>query len=230
MNVIQAHHQNPNLLFLGTDFAVYVSVDGGGSWTLMKNDMPTVPTHDLKIHPRENDLIVGTHGRGIYIADIAPLAEITPAVLAEDAHFFQPESKIRWVSGTSANSSSQNFDGQSEPMAIPLYYNLKRAAAGEVTFTVYQGNVAIATLTGSGALGLHKVLWNMDKREERSEAQIEQMRERGARFGRPMSEDELRYVSTPAPFGEYTIVMTVDGKQMKRKASILRDEWWMNRR
>ena len=104
--------------------------------------------------------------------------------------------------------------------------------AGEVTFTVHQGGVAIAELTGPGDAGLHKVLWNMDKREERSPEQIEQMRERMARFGGRgmMTEDQMRFVSAPAPLGEYTIVMSADGQNMKRRVSILRDDWWMERR
>jgi hypothetical protein len=232
VNVIREHPSNPDLLFVGTDFGVYVSLNGGGVWTDMTNNIPVQPAYDLKVHPRENDLIVATHGRGIYIADIAPLAEITSDVLAETAYFFQPESKVRWIADDRGNwaSGDQNFDGESEPAAIPLYYYLRTDAGGDVTFTVYQGNVAIATLEGSGDAGFHKVLWNMDRREERSQQQIEQMRERMARFGRPMSEDELRYTSTPAPIGEYTIVMSVNGQEMTRKASILRDEWWMQRR
>jgi hypothetical protein len=195
----------------------------------MKNNMPTQPAYDLKIHPRENDLIVATHGRGIYIADIAPLAEVTAEVLASDAHFFQPESKVRWIASDRGNWASDNFDGESEPLAIPLYYYLGGDTEGEVTFTVYQGNVPIASLTGEGTAGIHQVTWNMDKREERSPEQQEQLRERGTRFGRPMSEDEIRYTSTPAPIGEYTIVMQVGGTELSRKASILKDEWWMLR-
>lgn len=230
VNVIREHHQNPNLLFVGTDFQVFVSVDGGGSWTSMKNNMPTQPAYDLKIHTRENDLIVATHGRGIYIADIAPLAEVTTDVLAKDAYFFQPESKVRWIASDRGNWASTNFDGESEPAAIPLYYYLKNDAGGDVSFTVFQGNVAIATLTGTGEAGIHKVDWGMAKMEERSPEQQEQLRQRGARFGRPMTEDEIRFTSTPAPVGEYTIVMSVNGVEMDRKASILKDEWWMERR
>ncbi len=230
INVIQESPKNPNLLFVGTDFSVYVSVDGGGSWTKMKNNMPTNPAYDIKIHPRENDLIVATHGRGLYIADIAPLAEITPEVLEKDAYFFQPESKVRWIASDIGNWASDNFAGDSEPMAIPFYYYLKDGMGGEVTFTVYQGNVAIAEMTGTAEAGLHKINWPMSKMEERSEAQQEQMRERMARFGRPVTEEEIRYTNTPAPIGEYTIVMSVNGVEMERKASILKDEWWMDRR
>ncbi len=231
INVVREHHANPNLLFVGTDFAVYVSVDGGGSWTRMKNDMPTQAAYDMKIHPREDDLIVATHGRGIYIADISALAQITPEVLASDAYFFQPESKIRWVGADMMNVASDNFDGESEPLAIPLYYYLGQDMADEVTLTVYQGEEAIAELSGSGKSGIHEVQWGMDKREERSQEQIEQMRERYARFGREVDEDQLRYISSPAPLGDYTVVMTVGGRTVgEREVSILRDEWWMNRR
>ena len=230
VNVIREHYQNPNLLFLGTDFGVYVSVDGGGSWTSMKNNMPTQPVYDLKIHSRENDLIVATHGRGIYITDVSALAGISAEVLGMDAYFFQPESKVRWIASDRGNWASNNFDGESEPPVIPFYYYLKGDAGGEVTFTVYQGNVAIATLDGPGEAGIHKVDWGMAKMVERTPEEQEQMRQRGGRFGRPMTENDIRYTSTPAPLGEYTIVMSVNGMEMKRNASILKDEWWMERR
>ena len=196
----------------------------------MKNDMPTNPVHDMKIHPRENDLIVATHGRGIFIADIAPFGEINDDVLNEDAYFFQPEDKVRWIHRDQTNYASSNYRGESEPMAIPFYYHLDDDA-DEVTFTVYQGNVAIAELDGSTDSGLHSVLWDMDRRVERSAEEQEAMRERFARFGREVDEDQLRWESAPAPIGTYRVVMRVDGDMVaEREASILRDEWWMMRR
>jgi hypothetical protein len=230
INVIREHHQNPNLLFVGTDFAVYVSIDGGMTWTSMKNNMPTNPAYDIKIHPRENDLIVATHGRGIYIADVSALAQMNDQVLAHDAFFFQPESKVRWVSGVPNETASDNFDGESEAAAIPFYYWLKNDAAGDVTFEVMQGNEVIATMTGPGAAGLNEVTWPMAKMEERTEEQMEQMRQRMARFGRTVRDEDIRYVSSPAPIGEYSVVMSVDGRESTRRVSILRDEWWMMRR
>jgi photosystem II stability/assembly factor-like uncharacterized protein len=221
VNVIREHHQNPNLLFLGTDFAVYVSVDAGQSWTKMKNNIPPNPIYDLKIHPRENDLIVATHGRGIYIADISPLAEVNLETLGHEAYFFQPESKVRWVGGVSHETASDNFNGESEPVEIPFYYWLQGDAGAGVTFTVYQGNVALATVEGPGQAGLHKVSWDMSKQVPGATQQPARPGGQGFRGGNR---------NPPAPIGEYTVVMSVGDREMKRTVSILRDEWWMNRR
>jgi hypothetical protein len=230
VNVIREHERNPNLLVVGTEFAVFVSIDGGGSWTRMQNNMPTQPVHDLVIHPREDDIVVATHGRGIYIADISALAQLTPAVLAADMHFFQPESKVRWIARDWTNYSSLNFPGESEPTAVPLHYYLRDGGPAP-SFTVYQGDVVVAELPGRGSAGLHQVQWRMDKRQERNAEEIEEMRERMERFGRQVSEDELRYQTSPAPAGEYRVVMTRGGQTVgEHRVRILRDEWWMQRR
>ncbi len=226
VNVIREHPTNPDLLFAGTDFAVYVSVDGGRSWSRMKNNMPTQPIHDLKIHPRENDLIVATHGRGIYIADISALAQVSLETLNADAHFFQPESKVRWIASDLMNAASDNFNGESEPLAIPFYYHLKSAVQGNVTFTVYQGNVAIATLEGAKEAGMHTVSWGMNKVPEMTPEQRAQLEQQAARFG-----GQGRARGEPAPLGEYRVVMRIGDRVVgERRASILKDEWWMSRR
>jgi len=226
INVVREHHQNPDLLFVGTEFQVWVSADRGGSWVSMKNDMPTNPVHDLKIHPRENDLIVATHGRGIYIADIAPLAQLTPDVMASSAHLFTPESKVRWIADDRQNSAYHNFRGENEPMAIPVYYWLGEDASN-VTLEVYQGGLLVAELEAESSAGMHEVAWDMERRIERSEAEQAEMRER---FGNRMNANQIRFESSDAPIGEYRFVLTVDGQRMEERASILRDEWWMQRR
>src|SRR5690606_14290225 len=96
VHVIREDPVNPNLLFVGTDVGVYVSVNRGGSWQKFMTGLPTVPVHDLKIHPRDRELIAGTHGRSIWIADIAPLQQLTPAVIVADAHLFQPKPGLQF--------------------------------------------------------------------------------------------------------------------------------------
>lgn len=239
VNVVREHHENPDLLFVGTEFQVWVSSDAGERWVSMKLDMPTVPVHDMKIQERDNDLVVGTHGRGIYVADIAPLADLTPAVLAQDAYFFSPEQEVRWIADDRANYSSSNFEGESEEPGATLYYYLKDAASAPVTLTVYQGALPIAEIEGSSEAGLHAVQWDMQKRVERSPAEQERLRSEGGRGGRgggrggrggPSPEDRIRYAFSEAPAGSYRVVMSVDGRRLEQSVTILRDEWWRERR
>ncbi len=228
VNVIREHNKNPNLLFVGTEFAVYVSLDGGQNWTKMKNNMPTQPVHDLKIHSRENDLIVATHGRGIYIADISPLVECTADVMAKDAYLFDIESKIRWINNVSNASSSSNFAGESEPTAISVYYHLKDKTAEAPTLTVYQGNVVVGELKGKTDSGINVILWPMTKAPKRTPEQIKQMEAQQERMRQMGRSGRFGSRDPAAPLGEYRFVLTVNGKTFTKYASILPDLWYDN--
>jgi photosystem II stability/assembly factor-like uncharacterized protein len=83
VHVIEEDPINPNLLFVGTDVGAYVSTDRGQSWQRFMNGLPAVPVHDLEVHPRDKELVAGTHGRSIWIVDIAPLQGLTDAVVAD---------------------------------------------------------------------------------------------------------------------------------------------------
>ncbi len=228
INVIREHPKNPHLLFVGTEFAVYISIDGGKTWNKMKNNMPTQPVHDLKIHPRENDIIVATHGRGIYIADISPLVELTPEVLAKDVHFFNIESKVRWVDADMNASSSANFNGESEPNGIVIYYYLKQKQEEDVTISVYKGNLLINEIKGKKELGINQVVWNMNQRRKRTEEEKKRIQEQMKRFaemGYRMRIDP-NYDFSEASFGEYRIVLSVGGQEFTKYTSILEDHWY----
>jgi hypothetical protein len=87
-SVIQ-DHVNGNLLFAGTEFGLFTSVDGGSSWVQLKGGMPTIQVRDMAVQKRETDLVLGTFGRGFYVLDdYSPLREISAATLAEDARLF----------------------------------------------------------------------------------------------------------------------------------------------
>ena len=90
VHVVREDPRNENLLFVGTDLGVYASLDRGRSWRRFMESLPTVPVHDLRIHPRDRELIAGTHGRSIWIVDIAPLQDLTGNVLADGAAAFEP--------------------------------------------------------------------------------------------------------------------------------------------
>jgi hypothetical protein len=90
VHVIREDPRNENLLFVGTDVGAYVSTDRGGSWQRFMEGLPAVPVHDLEIHPRDRELIAATHGRSIWIVDIAPLQDLTDQVMADGAALFEP--------------------------------------------------------------------------------------------------------------------------------------------
>ncbi len=169
VNVIKEDRKNSDLLFIGTDKAVYCSLDGGVNWLKMKNNMPTVAIHDLVIHPRENDLVVGTHGRSIYIADISVLQELSVKLLEEDIHLFEIEPKVQWRMNSQPAVSAQNFSGENEPPGVVINYYLKETPKDEVKISIYKGNELAYETTGTKELGLNQVLWGMTKQSLRSE-------------------------------------------------------------
>jgi photosystem II stability/assembly factor-like uncharacterized protein len=91
INVVVQDRRNKDLLIVGNDLGVWVSLNAGAAWMRLKADLPAVPVHDLTIHPRENDLVLGTYGRGIFIGDISPLQELTTATADKPLHLFAIE-------------------------------------------------------------------------------------------------------------------------------------------
>jgi hypothetical protein len=162
--VIKEDQKNPNLLFIGTDRTVYVTMDRGKTWSEMKNNLTTIPVNNMVIHPRENDLVVGTFGRGFYIADISVLQELSRDVLAKDAHLFKIEPKVQWVMPSQKTVSAQNFEGENEPYGVVFNYYLKERQPEGVKIAVYDGSIQINELIGPGEAGLNTVEWGMTKR------------------------------------------------------------------
>ena len=173
INVITEDKKNHNLLFVGTDRTVYVSINGGISWSQMKNDLPTIPIHDMIIHPRENDLIVGTHGRGFYITNISPLQEINSNILKQDAYLFKVRPKVQWVMPFQKAVADQNFEGENEPHGPTIHYYLKKNIPEGVSISIYDKKELINEFNGPGKKGMNSVMWGMTKRgRKRSEKEV----------------------------------------------------------
>jgi hypothetical protein len=235
VNVIVEDPNNPNLLFVGMDWGVYVSIDGGKNWTELKNGMPTQPVHDLKIHPREHDLIVATHGRGIFITDISALQELSDKTLAQDFYLFEAESKVKWTVRRGNVAASTNFNGESEPNGVMINYFLKAPAGGDVTVKIMQGSRVLAETKGPNVAGINQVLWNMRVNPALVPGQAQVAA--GGRGGRGGGGGGLGGQQAPAAYptfggsvaaavGEYVISVTAGGKTFTKKASILEDAWF----
>ena len=165
-HVVKEDLVNKDLLFLGTELGVWVSVDGGQQWAHYKgNDLPNVAVRDLAIHPRDNDLVIATHGRGIWIVDdITPLRALTPATLASNAVFMQARPVVQripaqggWANGDAA------FVGPNPPDdAVITYYQKKRHIFGDLKIEVFdQAGKLVGTVPSSKRRGLSRVTWSM---------------------------------------------------------------------
>jgi photosystem II stability/assembly factor-like uncharacterized protein len=166
LHVIREDPHNRDLLFVGSSRTTYVSLDRGAHWTRFANNLPTVPVFDLQIHPRDHELIAATHGRSLWIVDIAALEQMTPQVLAQTTHLFKPKTAYQWGEGPQLSLPGNGY-GQSEmTYASPAYgaeidYRLGSNAPSSVRLIVsdVMGDT-LATLNGPGGAGVHKVTWN----------------------------------------------------------------------
>ena len=163
VNVIQEHHRNPNLLFVGHEKGVHVSIDRGESWASLNNNLPPVPVDDLVIHPRDNDLIVGTHGRSIWILDdIGPLEALTEEVLGSDGQLLpgQPARLFHMNSPQGWFGRGQFFAPNPDYGARITYY--LREAADEVEISIRDASgEQVRKLEGSGKRGINRVTWDL---------------------------------------------------------------------
>jgi photosystem II stability/assembly factor-like uncharacterized protein len=165
VNVIVQDRKNPGLLFVGTEWGVYVTLDGGASWRPFRAGMPSVKVTDLAIHPRENDLVIATYGRGLYIVDISVLQEVKPGILAEDLHLFdiKPRTeRMTYALGNYQLLGDSHLLTPNEPNAFAINYWLKSKADGPVKVTVatLDGEV-LAEFDGKKEAGLNAVSWDM---------------------------------------------------------------------
>ncbi len=164
VNVIAEHHANASLLFLGTEHALWVSNDAGGTWARFMPNLPTTLYDDIEIHPRDNDLVLGTHGRSIWILDdLAPLVEWSATVAAAPAHLFsiRPATIFQYWKDTSYRGQGA-YAGQNPPFGAILDYYLSQPAQ-EATVTIADASgVVVRRLTVPGSPGImHRVAWDL---------------------------------------------------------------------
>ena len=108
-------HVNPNLLFCGTEFGLFFTVDGGNKWIRLRNNLPTIPVRDLVVQERENDLVLATFGRGFYVLDdYSPLRQVTADVFQKDGHVFASKAATIEVPET---GKARGFQGEQHWMA-----------------------------------------------------------------------------------------------------------------
>ena len=162
LNVIREHQENENFLVTGGEFGVYVTLDRGANWHRIRGQIPTVPVDDLAIHPRENDLILGTHGRSVWIADdIAPLTTLDASVFEKDLHLFPVRDTVAWrVYTHKGNTGHKFFIAENPPEGALLHIYAKAAGEAEITVSAAGGD-AVRTLKAELEPGLNRVNWDL---------------------------------------------------------------------
>src|SRR5262249_35349983 len=136
VHVIRESSRNKDLLFVGTEFAVFASLDGGGRWHRLRGGLPTVAMHDLVIHPRERELVIGTHGRSIFVMDVSPLEELAAKVAAAPAHLFDVRPVVAFKPREAEAPKPGKYVASNPAYGAVVWYYLKAAPAQPATLTV----------------------------------------------------------------------------------------------
>jgi hypothetical protein len=216
VQVVREDPKNRDLLYVGTEFGLYISLDGGKKWQKFMNNYPTVRTDDILVHPRENDLIVASHGRSVWIADdITPLQQLTQAVRDSDATLFDIRPTIAWLNDQQNNQQVGGhmfFYGETAPRAAAINYYLKSAATGDVKVTITNATGAtIRTLDGPKTAGINRVMWNLAPQPQAGQ---QQGGFGGGRGGGGAVEP-----------GTYNVTLEVAGKKFTKPLQVLQDRW-----
>ena len=166
-HVIKEDTVSPNLLFLGTEFGLWVSLDGGKHWAQYKgHNLPNVAVRDIVVQPRDSDLVVATHGRGIWIIDdITPLRQLTPEVMSKEAAFLQgrpAQQRIDTFGGWAEGSAAYSGPNPQNGVTI-TYYQAKRHIFGRMKLEVFDSDgKLIDTLPSNNRRGISRVVWRMN--------------------------------------------------------------------
>jgi photosystem II stability/assembly factor-like uncharacterized protein len=161
---IQEDYENENLLFLGTEFGLYITLNGGKSWYKFTNNMPAANVHFIELHKKTNDLVIATHGRGVIIIDdISPLRQLTEENMNKELHFFTTKPTIiAETNGFGGGSTETQFVGNNPSRAAKIiYYLKKRHTFGKMSLEIQDANGNTVSELGPGkSKGINLVEWN----------------------------------------------------------------------
>jgi photosystem II stability/assembly factor-like uncharacterized protein len=160
---IQEDYENENLLFLGTEFGLYITIDGGKSWMKFTNNMPAANVHFIELHKKTNDLVIATHGRGVIIIDdISPLRQLTEENMNKELYFFKTRpTVINESNGFGGASTETQFVGANASTAARIvYYQKRRHTLGKMSLEIQDANGnKIIELTPGKSKGINVVEW-----------------------------------------------------------------------
>jgi photosystem II stability/assembly factor-like uncharacterized protein len=247
-HVIREDQKNKNLLFLGTELGIFISTNGGKTWERFMNNLPTVAVHDILIHPLYDDVIIGTHGRGIWICDdITPLQQMSPEIQAAAAYLFDQGVATQWANISRGGSRGQFlFQGENPADgAMIRFYLGDGVKEAKLSISDWKGEQTIEVDLESQP-GIHMHLWRFqfkppelneeekalfdsylkttewEERREISEKLRESLEKRGEKFaGIDRRENKLNPI--PAGPGVYKVTLMVNGMSMTKPLTVRKD-------
>jgi photosystem II stability/assembly factor-like uncharacterized protein len=165
-HVIKEDTVKPNVLFIGTEFGLWISIDGGERWAQYKgSNFPAVAVRDIVVHPRASDLVLATHGRGIWIIDdISPLRSLTPELMSQTATFIPSRPAVEYIEAQGGwAEGDETFVGPPRPdEALITYYQKARHIYGDLKIEIFdQQGKLLDTLSGSKHRGINRAMWPM---------------------------------------------------------------------
>ncbi|HKS08682.1 MAG TPA: hypothetical protein VJS13_03985 [Pyrinomonadaceae bacterium] len=223
VNVVREDPRNKDLLYVGTEYGLYISLNGGGEWKPFMSGMPVMRVDDILVHPRDNDLIVGTHGRGIYILDdITPLQQLSEKkVLDTEVHLFDVRPGTIWMNDPRLGrywGGAKLFRGANPAPGTAISYYLKSTPSGDVKIAIsdYTGKV-VRNITGTKEVGLNRVQFNLRGDPPPRPAGGGGFGGGGGGFGNIFAQ------GLPLEAGTYNLKLTVNGKDYTTKVVIEND-------
>ncbi len=216
--MVREDPKNKDLIYVGTEFGLYVSLDGGKQWQRFMNNLPTARVDDILVHPRDNDLIVATHARSLWIADdITPLQQMA-TVGTQDVVLFDIRPAIAYLTDRQRGQQTggqKAFVGENPPRGTAISYYLKSAATGDVKITIADATgKSIRTLDGTKDQGINRVHWTLTPQPLGGG----RGGFGGGRGGGPAVDP-----------GTYIVTLSVNGKTLTKPLTVLQDIW-MNER
>jgi len=249
-HVIREDPRNKNLLYVGTEAGVWASWNRGTTWVSLRGSLPVTPVRDMQVHPRENDLLLATHGRGLYILDdLTPLQQLAEAQ-ASDAMLFDVRPAIRWSTWSrDGNLGQRRYAGENPPMGATISYYLKAQPEGEVTIEVADaaGTLVRRFRRVIDEPGVNRITW--DLREDAAagaggggrggnrgaapagppaDTSLKAVRERrraaaAAEGGAGEEENFFGPASAAVVPGTYQVTLIVNGKRLTRPVTVQND-------
>jgi photosystem II stability/assembly factor-like uncharacterized protein len=199
-NVILEDSENENILYLGTDNGLFISMNKGTTWQDFSNEIPNVAVHDLVIQPREKDLIVGTHGRSIYKVNVANMQQINETINAKGIALFKVEDiyfSKNWGNKPYAWGTENNPN-------VPIWYYLKDNSNVSITIKNKEG-IVVFNRQAKAEKGLLKLDYDLSI-DEKTKTAIEK---KDSKIKISQAENKKQYL----PVGNYTIELDANGKK-----------------